>query len=106
MNVLVSLMRTLVPLLVGWVLTASGWIGLAPDSTAVTAAVTAAVSAVYYTVLRAAEELAGRLRWRPARLVAGLLLGWAAPPDYPTRRPPGDDLSALLRERGQARDRP
>ncbi|GAA2108910.1 hypothetical protein GCM10009802_05020 [Streptomyces synnematoformans] len=41
----------------------------------------------------------GRLRWAPLRLVAGALLGWARPPEYPARADAG--LAALARRPGR-----
>lgn len=71
--------------MVGWIVTAAGALGVDADSQAVAGAVTAAVAAVYYAVFRAVEHLAGRLGWEPLRMVAGVLLGFARPPEYPTR---------------------
>jgi hypothetical protein len=85
MNLYISVLRTLVPLFVGWVVTAAGAFGVDADSTTVTAGVTALVTAVYYAVFRALEEWATKQEWKPLRLVAGVLLGWARPPEYPAR---------------------
>ena len=85
MNLLASLLRTVVPLLAGWLLTAADVFGIQADSTAVAGGVTVAVSAVYYMVLRLIEEGAARADWPPLRVAAGVLLGWAAPPQYPGR---------------------
>ncbi|MFC8276243.1 hypothetical protein ACFUJR_27680 [Streptomyces sp. NPDC057271] len=82
MNLLASLLRTIVPLLAGWVLTVTGALGIDVDSTAVAGGITVAVTAAYYALLRLAEEAAARIGWEPLRLVAGLLLGWARPPEY------------------------
>ncbi|MFB7354865.1 hypothetical protein [Streptomyces gardneri] len=82
MNLLASLLRTAVPLLAGWVLTVTGALGIDTDSTAVTGGITAAITLAYYILLRLAELGAARIGWEPARLVAGLLLGWARPPAY------------------------
>ena len=86
MNLLASLLRTVVPLAVGLVLTITGALGIDADSTAVAAGVTAALTAAYYLLLRLAEAGAERIGWEPLRLVAGVLLGWARPPTY---EPPG-----------------
>jgi hypothetical protein len=82
MNLLASLLRTVVPLLAGWVLTVTGALGIEAEDAAVAGGVTVAVSAVYYLLLRLAEEGAARIGWEPLRLVAGLLLGWARAPEY------------------------
>ncbi|TFE42580.1 hypothetical protein E3E14_25330 [Streptomyces sp. ICN441] len=74
------------PLLVGWVLTVTGALGIEADSVAIAGGVTAAVTAVYYLLLRLAEQAAARLQWEPLRVAAGLLLGWARPPEYGSRR--------------------
>lgn len=87
MNLLASILRTVVPLVAGWVLTVTGALGIEADSVAVAGGVTAAVTAVYYLLLRLAEEAAARLEWEPLRLVAGVLLGWARPPQYQPDEP-------------------
>lgn len=85
MNLFASLMRTVVPLVAGLLLSLAARAGLNLDGEVVTAGVTAALTAVYYAVFRGVEELARRLDWTPLRLVAGVLLGWARPPQYPGR---------------------
>lgn len=87
MNLYISVLRTLVPLFVGWVVTAAGAFGVDADSTTVAAGVTALVTAAYYAVFRALEEWATKQDWKPLRLAAGVLLGWARPPEYPARTP-------------------
>ncbi|MFD8233986.1 hypothetical protein ACFV20_19160 [Streptomyces sp. NPDC059696] len=77
-----SVMRTVVPLLVGWVLSVTGALGIEADSVAVASGVTVLVTGVYYLVFRALEQVAARLEWEPVRVAAGLLLGWARPPAY------------------------
>jgi hypothetical protein len=73
-------MRTAVPLLAGYILTATETIGVHPDTTATTALVTALVTGVYYTVFGVIEHLADRVSYGPLRVLAGVLLGWARPP--------------------------
>lgn len=85
MNLFASFMRTLVPVLAGLLLSLAARVGLDLDGEAVAAGVTATLSALYYAVFRGVEHLAGRLGWQPLRLVAGVLLGWARPPEYPGR---------------------
>ncbi|MFE2556681.1 hypothetical protein ACFXGT_11685 [Streptomyces sp. NPDC059352] len=82
MNLLASILRTAVPLLAGWVLTVTGALGIEADSVTVTIGITAAITLAYYVLLRLAELGAARIGWEPGRLVAGLLLGWARPPEY------------------------
>lgn len=82
MNALASLLRTVVPLLAGWILTVTGAVGVEVDSAAVAGGVTAALTVAYYVAFRVLELLAARIGWEPLRLVAGLLLGWARPPQY------------------------
>ncbi|MBA4865901.1 hypothetical protein H1V43_32065 [Streptomyces sp. PSKA54] len=77
-----SVLRTVVPLLAGWVLTVTGALGIEADSTAVAGGTTVLVTGAYYVVFRLLEDLAGRLRWEPLRVASGLLLGWARPPQY------------------------
>ncbi|QFR00707.1 hypothetical protein F9278_36110 [Streptomyces phaeolivaceus] len=81
-NLFVSLMRTLVPGVVGLVLALAARIGLDLDDATVTLYVGAALTAGYYTVFRLLEELAERMSWQPLQTLAGILLGWARPPQY------------------------
>lgn len=81
-NLFVSFMRTLVPLVAGVVLGWAARLGLDLDDTQVTAYVTAALTAGYYAAFRLLEELAERMAWEPLRLLAGVALGWARPPQY------------------------
>lgn len=81
-NLFVSFMRTLVPLVAALVLgTAARW-GFDLDDAAVTSYVTLALAAAYYVVFRGLEALAERMAWQPLQVFAGLLLGWARPPQY------------------------
>ncbi|NML55655.1 hypothetical protein HHL19_36450 [Streptomyces sp. R302] len=100
MNVLASILRTVVPVLAGWVLTVTGAVGVKVDSAALAGGITAAVTLVYYTVLRALEAGAERIGWEPLRLIAGLLLGWARPPAY-EKHQPALDLAEVLRRDGR-----
>ncbi|MFW6690166.1 hypothetical protein [Streptomyces sp. MAR4 CNX-425] len=105
-NLYISVLRTVVPLLVGWVVTAVGAFGVDADSTAVTAGVGALVTAVYYAVFRALEEWAAKQEWKPLRLVAGVLLGWARPPEYPARAAAGASAPAAVPPPDAAPGRP
>ncbi|MGY3341212.1 hypothetical protein ACVW0K_007405 [Streptomyces filamentosus] len=89
MNVLASILRTVVPLLAGWILTVTGAVGVKVDSVAVAGGVTAALTLTYYIVFRILELLAARIGWEPLRLAAGLALGWARPPAYQAFAKPG-----------------
>lgn len=82
MNLFVSIMRSVVPVVVGLVLGLAARVGLDLDEAEVAAAVTAGLTAVYYTAFRALEELAGRLGAGWLATLAGVALGWARPPDY------------------------
>lgn len=88
-----SIMRTLVPLFVGWVLTLLTGLGLTADSNSVVGGITIAVAAAYYIAFRVAERVAERLRVPWLRTAAGLALGYARPPQYT----PTDDVEALIR---------
>lgn len=81
-NLFVSFMRTLVPLVAGVALGWAARLGLDLGDAQVTAYVTAALTAGYYAAFRLLEELAERMAWEPLRLLAGVLLGWARPPQY------------------------
>lgn len=81
-NLFVSFMRTLVPLVAGVVLGWAARLGLDLDDAQVAAYVTAGLSAGYYALFRFLEEASERMAWEPLRLVAGVLLGWARPPQY------------------------
>ncbi|MER7833467.1 hypothetical protein [Streptomyces sp. NPDC095602] len=86
MNVLASVLRTAVPVLVGLVVAVTDVLRLDVDHGQVTAVVAAAVTAAYYLLLRLAEAGADRIGWEPGRIVAGVLLGWARPPEYQAPR--------------------
>lgn len=75
---LASIIRTLVPMLVGWALSfpAVRALGLTEDN--VTPLVSAIAGALYYIAVRALEQV-----W-PA---AGALLGWAQAPTYAAAAP-------------------
>jgi hypothetical protein len=81
-NLFVSVMRTLVPLVAGLVLTWAARLGLDLDDATVTPYVTAALAAAYYLAFRGLEEVAERMAWQPLQTLAGILLGWARPPQY------------------------
>lgn len=75
--VLKSIIRTVVPLVVGWILTLTGRIALDVDPSAVTSIVQTVVTAVFYSVVRLAEQHRAWFGW---------LLGLANPPLYSTDR--------------------
>lgn len=78
-----SVMRTLVPLIAGWLLTLAVRAGVTIDSAAVTSTVTVAVVLAYYLTFRVLEYIGTRLRGTALQTVSGFLLGWARPPAYP-----------------------
>lgn len=92
MNLFVSLMRTLVPIVAGLALSWAARIGLHLDDVTVTTYVTAGLTLAYYVAFRALEAVAERLAWQPLQLAAGIFLGWARPPAYQT--PPSLPLKA------------
>ncbi|MBP5890655.1 hypothetical protein [Streptomyces scabiei] len=112
-NLFVSVMRTLVPYGVGLVLTATGWLGIPVDSEAAAGAVSLGLAAAYYMVFRLLEEVAERMAWAPLQTLAGILLGWARPPQYvaPITAPVrmkldkaamNEDISEFVRKLGAA----
>jgi hypothetical protein len=72
-DLLTSIIRTGVPLIVGVVVTTLAKIGLDIDASLLTPLFTAIVSGAYYAVVRAIEEKKPK---------AGKLLGRARPPKY------------------------
>ncbi|MEV6791232.1 hypothetical protein AB0M87_04345 [Streptomyces sp. NPDC051320] len=82
-NLFTSFMRTGVPIAAGLVLTMAAKAGFGIDSSMVTMLVTSGLTAGYYAVFRLAEHGAGRIGWPWMRKAAGVLLGWAKPPEYP-----------------------
>ncbi|MFE2346139.1 hypothetical protein [Kitasatospora cineracea] len=75
MNVYVSLLRTGVPALVGWLVTLAARYGLDLDPAALAGVVAPLVGFAYYAVFRLAEcHLSPGWGW---------LLGYARPPQYP-----------------------
>ncbi len=81
-NLFVSFLRTVVPIVAGLNLTWAARLGLDLDDATVTPYVTAALTAAYYVFFRGLEEIAERMAWQPLQTLAGVLLGWARPPQY------------------------
>lgn len=100
MNLFPSVMRTIIPIIVGWLLTATDALGVPLDSTSAATAVTAAVTAVYYLAFRLIEEGANRFNMPTVRAFAGILLGWARPPQYPANAKKADAATTAVREEG------
>ncbi|MFF9129112.1 hypothetical protein [Streptomyces sp. NPDC014806] len=89
-----SVLRTVVPMLAGWIITVLAGLGLHADSTAVAGGLALAVAAAYYLLFRLVERTVEKLggpAW--VRTAAGLLLGYARPPRYEST----DDVQALVR---------
>jgi hypothetical protein len=82
-NLFASVMRTVVPLIAGWLISLALWAGLDLDSEATTAAVTVMVTALYYLAFRLLEVLGTKARGTLLQRLAGIALGWARPPAYP-----------------------
>ena len=75
MNLYVSLLRTGVPALVGWLVSVAAAKGLDLDAGAVSGVLTPVVIFAYYVLFRLAERyVSPRFGW---------LLGYAKPPEYP-----------------------
>lgn len=72
-NAAPSIVRTVVPLLVGWLISLPVTAALGLDETTVTGLVTVALSALYYVAVRSLER-----RWPGV----GVLLGSARQPTY------------------------
>lgn len=79
----ISFMRTVVPLVAGWLISLAVWAGVDVDSQAVVTAVTLALTVAYYAIFRVLELLGQRARGDLLQKLAGLALGWARPPQYP-----------------------
>lgn len=79
----ISVMRTGVPLVAGWLLTLVVRAGIEIDSATLTGAVTVALGIVYYVVFRLVELLGERAQGTALQTLAGVFLGWARPPAYP-----------------------
>ncbi|MGW2708086.1 hypothetical protein ACWC4J_03685 [Streptomyces sp. NPDC001356] len=79
----VSFMRTGVPLVAGWLLTLAVRAGVDINSATITGLVTAALALAYYLVFRLLELAGMRARGTALQNLAGVLLGWARPPQYP-----------------------
>lgn len=76
-----SIMRTVVPLVVGWVITALTSLGVDFGSEKTTAAVMAVIAGAYYTLFRVLERVAPT--GGAAEKFFGFLLGFIRPPVYP-----------------------
>lgn len=93
-----SLMRTVVPLVAGTVITWLASIGVDLGSEGTTAVVTAVVTGVYYTLFRLIERAAPT--GGAAEKAAGFLLGFVRPPVYPAPGRPGA-IHTVVPERHQ-----
>lgn len=82
----VSTMRTVVPLVAGWLISLALWAGVDVDSQAVVTAVTLVLAVAYYVLFRVLEIVGQRARGDLLQRVAGLFLGWARPPAYPAQQ--------------------
>ncbi|GAA2673931.1 hypothetical protein GCM10010400_40100 [Streptomyces aculeolatus] len=76
-----NFMRTAIPAAVGMVLTVSGALGLDVDSGTAGAVLTAVLTAAYYTAFRLVEGYAEKVDNAVLMTLAGVLLGWARPPE-------------------------
>ncbi|MFJ7049059.1 hypothetical protein ACIQVC_37475 [Streptomyces sp. NPDC101112] len=81
----ISLMRTAVPLVAGWLISLAVWAGVDVDSQALTGAVTLLLALAYYALFRLLELAGTRARGTVLQKLAGFLLGWARPPAYPAQ---------------------
>lgn len=79
----ISTMRTVVPLVAGWLLSLAAWAGFSIESEKAVSAVTLVLALAYYVLFRLLEALGTKLRGNSLQRLAGLLLGWARPPAYP-----------------------
>jgi hypothetical protein len=79
-----SVIRTAVPLVAGWLLSLAVKAGITISSDKVTSAVTIGLALAYYLAFRLLEVLGTKLRGSKLQTLAGLLLGWARPPAYPS----------------------
>ena len=78
-NYLLSLVRTVAPIIAGWLIAQAVRLGVHLDGTILVSLLTSAFAVAYYVVFRWAElHLSGRFGW---------LLGWAAPPEYQDPQP-------------------
>ncbi|MDX3070542.1 hypothetical protein PV518_51970 [Streptomyces sp. ND04-05B] len=90
-----SILRTVVPMVAGWVIVALSGLGLSVDSQTLGVAIAFAVAAAYYVLFRVVERLVERFggpAW--VKATAGLLLGYAKPPRYKAT----DDVTDLIRQ--------
>lgn len=79
--VYVSVIRTVVPIIAGAVISAAAFINLELSGELTAVFVTSVVSAVYYTVFRFLEDRAQRIGVPWLKDLAGKLLGMARPPE-------------------------
>ncbi|WP_019061673.1 hypothetical protein [Streptomyces prunicolor] len=90
-----SILRTVVPLVAGWIIVALTHLGFTLDSNTAQAAVTLAVAGAYYLVFRLVERTAEKFGgpvWLKGAV--GALLGYARPPRYKAT----DDVAELVRQ--------
>lgn len=88
-SVFPSIMRTLVPLIAGWVITLLTSVGVDYSSESTISVITVVISGAYYTLFRLLENAAPS--GGKAEKLFGLLLGFVRPPVYP---PSGQAVAA------------
>jgi hypothetical protein len=79
----VSFMRTAVPLVAGWLLTLAARAGFDVGDATAASLVTVVLAVVYDLAFRVLEVLGERSKGTALQTIAGVLLGWARPPQYP-----------------------
>ncbi|MER6557859.1 hypothetical protein ABT300_08840 [Streptomyces sp. NPDC001027] len=90
-----SVLRTVVPLVAGWIIVALTGLGFSVGSDTVQSAITLAVAGAYYLVFRLVERLVEKAGGPPwLKGAAGALLGYAQPPRYRS----SDDVAELIRQ--------
>lgn len=94
-NLYASMLRTVVPVVAGALLGWAAKAGLDLDDGQVVGVVTAGLTFVYYAVFRLLEHAADSLHVPWLRAAAGVLLGWARPPQYDTPASPDTDIARL-----------
>lgn len=81
-NYLKSVVRTLVPVVVGVILSGLAQIGIEVDQVALSQVIDGVFVGGYYTLVRYAESRVPALGW---------LLGLPSPPEYPEKTQPRDE---------------
>jgi hypothetical protein len=94
---IISVLRSLVPLVAGGILAAAGYLGLPVTGEQAAVLATLGLAGAWYLTGRGLELAGTRWGWAWLRLLGGLMLGWPRQPQYQRPDGGGPDLVEMSR---------